>query len=99
MESSFAFCEELAHKKRKISQRTDVIDRVLSRFACHQVNFWAKVIAVLAMIQTGVSILKTISLALSDLRAGKGNSCPSNINKQSAGGHVKSLQKYIPNLV
>ena len=36
-----------------------------------QVNFWAKVIAVLAMIQTGVPILKTISLAFCELRAGK----------------------------
>ena len=44
---------------------------MLSRFPCHQVNFWAKVIAVLAMMQTGVSILKTISLLFCDLRAGK----------------------------
>ena len=75
-ESSFAFCEQLAQKKGKFSS-------AFSRFACHQVNFWAKVIAVLAMIQTGVSILKTTSLALCDLRAGKWNSCPSNISKQS----------------
>ena len=80
-ESSFAFCEELAHKKGRFSSaRPSSI--TLSRFPCHQ-NFWAKVIAVLAMIQTGVSILKTISLAFCDLRAGKWNSCPSNINKQS----------------
>ena len=51
-------------------QRTAVIDHVLSRFPCHQVNFWAKVIAVLAMIETDMSILKTISLAFCDLRAG-----------------------------
>ena len=38
-----------------------VMDQVLSHFPCHQVNFWAKVIPVLVTIQTGVSILKTIS--------------------------------------
>ena len=47
------------------------MDHVLSRFPCHQVNFWANVIAVLVAIQTGVSILQTISLAFYDLRAGK----------------------------
>ena len=73
----------ISAEKRKIFQRTAVIDHMLSCFPCYQVNFWAKVIAVLAMIETDMSILKTISLAFCDLRAGRWNSCPSNIKKKS----------------
>ena len=69
-------------------QRTAVIDHVLSRFPCHQVNFWAKVIPVLAMIETDMSILKTISLAFCDLRAGKRNNFPTNINKNRQSSEI-----------
>ena len=83
VESSFAFCEELAHKTGKFSSARPSWITCYLAFLVIKWTSGPKQIAVLVAIQTGVSILKTIFWAFCDLRAGKWNNCASNFNKQS----------------